>query len=106
MLSECFLCTQMKKYNVLFYTELYSVFHGTAESKPTPFHRSNKLFYSLYNMMSGQTCSATKVTYLWFNDPTALISVTTRQAESVALAKSQLESSVILNVKEFPFFPV
>lgn len=46
-------------------------------------------------------CSVTKVKCLWFNDPTDLISVITRQAESVELAKSQLEFSVILNVKEF-----
>lgn len=35
--SECFLVTQMKTNNVLFYMELYYVFHGTFESETTVF---------------------------------------------------------------------
>lgn len=57
--------------------------------------------------MSGQTCSVTKVKYLWFNDPTALIGIITRQAERAELATSQLDFSVTAECQGIPFpFPV
>lgn len=53
-------------------------------------------------------CSVTKVKCLWFNDPTALISIITRQADRVELGMSQLEFSVTAECQgiSFPFaFP-
>lgn len=40
-----------KTYNVFFYTELYSVFHGTVESKTTLAKVTNSLFDIKTNMM-------------------------------------------------------